>query len=161
MTRPSAFSSGPPELPAVDGGVSLDHVPVDAPGLLPEIPSRTAYDADRNRRLGCLEEAKRIAQRNGPLSYNRDLVRMEGEMRQRTRRIHLDQCQIGGLVRADKPRVQGFSARQGNRDLRGVSDYVVIGNNVAVRGDEKARAPGFEPGAPPPAVQRIVRRTGR
>ena len=123
---------------AVDRGVGLDEVVVLA--LMNVTPARR-YDAGGHRAA----QAKRIADRQDPVA-DAGLTRVtEIDRRQRLVGFHLKQRDIAAFVTADNLGLQHGVVLQRDGDLVGAFDHVVVGDDIACRIDDKARAQALRP----------------
>ena len=139
MTRPAESSSGPPELPGIDGGVGLDHVGDLAAGAGGQPAMQRADDAGGQR----LVEAERVADREHQLSDLEVRGRADRDRRrQRPRVVHAQHREVVVGRGADDPRRQHLAGCESHGQRAGALDDVVVGDDVAGGVPDEAR-PGF------------------
>ena len=118
---------------AVDGGVGLDEVVV---GALADVAAAGGDDTGGDGAA----EAEGIADREHPVADALDVAIAELDGGQRVIGGDLEEGEVDAVILADQGGLQGGVVGQGDADLVGAVDYVVVGDDVAGRIDDEARA---------------------
>lgn len=128
----------PPGVAGVKGRRVLDDVLDEAAGLATQGPAQGAHHSGGDGGL----EAEGVADGDDELAHPQGGGIPQSGKRQ-TRGVHPDHRQVGGGVGADDVGRQGAAILEGGLEKFGVSHHVVVGEDVAVRGDDD---PGAGPG---------------
>ena len=124
----------------VDRGVGLDEILVAAGFRVDVAAPQRAHDA---RGDGVLQ-SERVADRDHVVA-DLELARIAERHGDQIRLLSLQYCDIGAFVAADDFGAESAVIEQGDGDLAGVLDHVVIGDDVAVfRVDDDARSCALE-----------------
>ena len=133
MTSPRTLTSGPPELPGIDGRVGLDEVldaALTAARQAVERAALGAHDAGGHGEREAL--AQRVADGQHPLADPGVVTVAERHGRQ-VLRVDLHDGHIGVGIGADHLGLELPAIEQPDRDLLGAFDDVVVGEDVPVR----------------------------
>src|ERR1700719_2616989 len=118
----------------IDGGVGLQ----ESLELLAHIA--TILGADNSGRNAALQESKRIANRQGPISNLNSVGVAEFSGRQIMSDINLYDGKVGLFIRADDlRRVRSLVAIQSDLDLGSLVHDVIVGEDVSLSVDDHTR----------------------
>ncbi len=135
---------GPPGVSRIDGRVGLDHprphLRAARAGLRPDVAADRADHSDRNGGVPVGQQvAERIADRDRPFT-DQDVVRVAERSGGEVPRIDLEDGEVRYLVRLDQLGGKLPAVHEGDDDLGGIGDDMLVGEDVAVRGDDEPRS---------------------
>src|SRR5438067_9131055 len=131
---------------AVDRRVDLQEI-VKLAGM--DVPPARRDDAGRYRAT----EPERIADRDDPIANLRRVAVAKTDIRQRLVGLDLQDRDVGARVAADNLRGVLGVVLQGDGDLCGFTDDVIVGHDGAGRVDDEARAERDAAGAAPLVIR--------
>lgn len=106
---------------------------------LGEVHSKIAHNTNRHRWFGIdVEQPKGIAKGNGPFA-NDNVVAIGKAQGGKVRCLDLQEGHICRPIRTNDLCGILFPVRHRNHDLRGIARHMVVGDDVAIAGDQKAR----------------------
>src|SRR5262249_1332780 len=141
----AAVHQRPAGVPGVEGRVRLNHVVHQVASYAPQGPADSADDSCCHGGL----EAERAADRHDELA-DPQLRRVAKLGEWERLPVALDEGQVGPRVVADDAATDLLAIVQADADLLRLPNHVVVGEQVALRGEQDA-GPGAHLTAPPDA----------